>query len=75
MIAGKESVFIISDMMPVTEKYIARPFVIGNTEYIVKNNNLNRRLKSKAVRYIRLIEQHKLSDRNHILEIKDKLFK
>ena len=75
LFAGKESVFIISDMMPITDTYIARSYLINNVEYVIKNDNLNRRLRSKTVRYIRLLEQRKLTDRNHVLKIREKLAK
>lgn len=75
LFAGKESVFIISDMMPITDTYIARSYLINNVEYVIKNDNLNRKLRSKAVRYIRLLEKKKLTDRNGILKIRKHLIK
>lgn len=74
-IAGKERVFIISDLFPITEDYIARAYTISSVEYVVRNETLNRELRSKAVKYIRLLEQKKLIDRNHILKIRSQLIK
>lgn len=72
-IAGKERVFIISDLFPVTTNYIVKPYTISSIEYIVKNEKMNKEIKRKTLKYLRLLEQHQLSDNNNIIDIKRQL--
>ena len=72
-IAGKERVFIISDLFPVTTNYIVKPYTISSIEYIVKNEKMNKENKRKTLKYLRLLEQHQLSDNNNIIDIKRQL--
>lgn len=74
-IAGTERVFIISDLFPVIPEYIIRPYRIKNVDYCVKNDRINRVVRSKSIRYIRLLEQNKLTDRNNILSIREQIIK
>ena len=74
-IAGKERVFIISDLFPIDSSYIVRPYTIKSVNYIVKNRKLNQELRSKTIKYIRLLEQRVLKDRNNILLIRKALIK
>ena len=73
IIAGKERAFNISSMFPITEKYISHPYTINGIPYIVKDETLVRKLRSKVKRYLRLLEQHQLRDTNHVLKIRDSL--
>ena len=73
MIAGKERAFIISDMFPVTDEYILRPYTINNIPYVVKNSQLNAQLYSKAMKFIKLVEQRKMHGKHDIIGIKNKL--
>lgn len=71
--AGREQAFIISGMMPITEKYIVKPFEIENAAVSVPSSKVNRELARKATAYILLLEQHKMQDLNNVLEIREKL--
>ena len=73
VIAGKERAFNISGMFPVAEKYISHPYTISGVPYIVKDNQLIKKLRSKAVRYLRLLEQHQIRDTNQVLQIRKEL--
>lgn len=73
MVGGRERVFVISDMFPITEEYILRPYTINNIPYIVKNSQLNAQLHSKATKFIRLVEQKKMHGKHDIVGIKNKL--
>lgn len=70
MIASIERVFLIGDMFPIDESYIKAPFTIGETHYVVGNKKLNSEIYSKAMRYLRLVEQGVMKSRNDILGIK-----
>ena len=45
---GRESVFLIQDMFPITEKYIARAYTIGGNPLILKNERLSSVIDGKA---------------------------
>jgi len=75
IISGKERVFLISDMFPVTGDYIIGAYVISGTPYIVKDKKIISSVHSKAMRYLKLIESGVMRNRNAIMEIKQKLTK
>ena len=57
------------------EEYISRSYNMNQAPYIVQDKILIRQIRSKAMRYIRLLEQKKLRDQNNILSIRCKLKK
>ena len=67
---GRDSAFVISGCFPVTEQYILRGYEMYGAPVIVQNRRLNQELRSRVVRFIRLLEQHKLRDDNHVLNIR-----
>ena len=71
--AGRRQAFIISGMMPVSEQYLVRLYTIDQIPVQVQNTKLNRELRSKALRYLHLLELHTLKDINNVLEIRQKL--
>jgi len=71
--AGREQAFIISDMFPVTEEYVVKPYTIKNIEVVVPSSKLNRELYDKARNYLRLLELHKMRDLNNVLQIRETL--
>ena len=57
--SGKENVFLIQDMFPVSEKYILRPYTIGeNTLSLVKESDITA-VEKKAFRIKNMIENGK----------------
>ena len=73
VVTSKERVFLIGDMFPICEEYIKSPFKIGHSHYVSRDKKLNSELYSKAMRYLRLIEQGVMKSRNNILDIKKEL--
>lgn len=70
MIASVERVFLIGDMFPIDESYIKAPFTIRKIHYVVGNKKLKAEIYSKAMRFLRLVEQEVIKSRNDILGIK-----
>lgn len=70
IVASIERVFLIGDMFPVDESYVKAPYTIGPYHYISKNKKLNAEIYTKAMKYLRLIEQGVMKSRNDILGIK-----
>jgi hypothetical protein len=57
--SGKENVFLIQDMFPITQRYILRPYTIGNnTLSLVKESDI-KAVEKKALRIKNLIENGK----------------
>lgn len=69
-LASGERVFLIGDMFPIHESYIKAPFTIGEKHYIIRNKKLNSAVRSKAMRYLKLIEGGVMKSRNDIMGIK-----
>ena len=72
-IASRERVFLISEMIPIDESYIKEPFLIDRPHYISRNQNQNRKVRSKAMRYLQLLKSGRLSDTAGRIMIRDKL--
>lgn len=72
-IASEERVFLIGDMFPVTEEYIAGEWTLKGKHYIVKDAKLKSEVRSKAMRYLRLLEQGVMKSRNDVLCIRSEL--
>ena len=74
-VGGRQSAFIISGMFPVTARYIQNAYTICAVPYVVRNTRLNRQLRSKAMRYLKLLEGGHLRDQNRVLEIRQTLLR
>lgn len=72
-IAGRECAFLIGDIIPVTPPYVLRPYTVSGTPYIIRDERLLRQLKSKAKRYLTLVQQRKIRPYVDILGIRRKL--
>ncbi|MGG3691223.1 hypothetical protein [Heyndrickxia ginsengihumi] len=80
----KDSIFFISDVVPITMKYIEREYIVGpkghNKQYIIKNKKLIRELERKVGRIIAyeksyIKSQGKPKFRQRVLDIHDYLEK
>lgn len=69
-IASIDRVFLIGDMFPISEDYIKAPFTIDRRHYISRNKRVNSVVQSKAMRFLKLVEQGKIKSRNDIMGIK-----
>ena len=69
VISGRESAFLIGDMIPVVQAYIVRPYTVSGMPYVVRDAKLLRSLKSKAKRYLTLVRQGKIRPHVDILDI------
>jgi hypothetical protein len=70
MVASHERVFLIGDMFPIDSRYIKAPYMIGHQHYISRNKKLNSAIYSKAMRFLKLLEQGVMKSRNDVLGIK-----
>lgn len=74
-ISGKERAVLICDMFPVTGRYISRPYTIGGQPYVVRNETICKDIRSKALRYLKMVERGQLKSPLNILEVKAALLK
>lgn len=70
---GKNRVFLIGNMFPVSLKYIKRPYTINETPYVVKNIKLINEVHKRASRYLAMVEQGKLKPNVDIIKVRDNL--
>jgi len=69
VIAGKERVFRICDMIPITEKYIAGEFVFNGTHYVVGAEKLIREVSIRSRNFIKQLELGRMHSQIGALEI------
>lgn len=69
----KESLFFISDAIPIMDAYIDREYLVGNTHYIIKNNAAIKELTRKLFRVIAVENRNPNHFRQHITDVKNRL--
>lgn len=70
------SIFFISDVVPITDEYIEREYKINNsTQYIIKNDHLIKELERKLCRILSYESSNPNFFRQHITDIKNILTK
>lgn len=70
---GAERAFCISNIFPVTSQYVEREFIAKGVHYVVSNDKLVKDVRSKALRYLKLVELGKLKPMVDISGIQEKL--
>lgn len=75
VIAGRECAFLIGDMIPVVQEHVLREYTISNVHYVVRDEALNRKITSKAKRFLLLARQGKIKPYTDILTIEKQLRK
>ncbi len=69
----KESLFFISDTVPVIERFVDRPYQVGKVDYVIKNKNLINALEGKLTRILTFERGSPNYFRQHISDVKAKL--
>lgn len=72
-IHGTERAILVGDMFPITEKYILRPYTIDGQPYVIRNKNIRKMIRSKAMRYLSLVKRGVLKSPLDILTLKNAL--
>lgn len=72
-IHGQIRAILICDMFPVSKEYILRPYTIGGQPYVIQNKNIQKMIRTKAMRYLSLVKRGILNSPLNILETKRKL--
>ncbi|MTI82301.1 MAG: hypothetical protein FH756_00055 [Firmicutes bacterium] len=76
-IAGRESVFLIQDMFPITEKYIKREYTIDNIPLKLLNKKQINQLNKKARKILVLIRKGIILNptQPNVLKVEEELLK
>ena len=54
---GKESVFLIQDMFPITDEYIERTYTIANNHLTITSEHSAREIEKKAKKVMRMLKR------------------
>ena len=54
---GRESVFLIQDMFPVTEQFIEREYTINNSNMFITSDHTAKEIETKAKRVLKLLKR------------------
>nr|DAP96442.1 MAG TPA: hypothetical protein [Caudoviricetes sp.] len=72
-VSGHERAFIISEMFPITEEYILRPYTIGGAPFVIRNRTTQKRLTQKANRFLSMLEAGRVKSPINALSIREQL--
>lgn len=68
-VKGRESAFLIGNVIPVTENYIKKPFTVSGIPFVMQNKDDIRKIQSKLKRYLLMTRQGKMKPAVDILKI------
>lgn len=74
-VKGNENAFLIGNAIPVTEKYIKKPFTIQGTPFVIQDKADIKQIGSKLKRYLAMVRHGKMSPAVDILAIEEELKK
>lgn len=66
---GKDSAFLIGNVIPVTDDYIKKPFTIQGRPFVIEDKAELKKIQSKFKRYLVMVRQGKLKPAVDILKI------
>lgn len=72
-VSGRERAFVISEMFPVTEEYILRPYTVNGKPYILESEGIRKLLSAKSLRFLSMVERGKVKSPLGILDVKRQL--
>lgn len=72
-VSGKERAFIISEMFPVTEDYILRPYTVNGKPYVIENGEIQKMLSKKARRFLSMVERGNAKSPVDAMKVKKQL--
>lgn len=70
----EKSIFFMSDAIPITDKYIDRPYTYNHQPYIVRNKSVIAELERKLARILAVENRQPNRFRQRITDVKNKLF-
>ena len=70
---GEDRAFLTGNVIPVSDKYIKRPFSVNRVPYVLKNQKDASEIRYRVMRYIALVKAGKLTPAVDILHIAEQL--
>lgn len=70
---GEDRAFLTGNVIPVSSKYIKRPFSVNHVPYVLKNQADAAEIRYRVMRYIALVKEGKLTPVVDILRIAEQL--
>lgn len=70
---GKDSAFLIGNVIPITEEYIIKPFTIKGVPFVIEDKTDIKIIQSKLSRYLTMVRYGKLRPAVDILSIEKDL--
>lgn len=70
---GSDRAFLTGNVIPVSAKYIKRPFSVNRVPYVLKNQEDAAEIRYRVMRYIALVKAGKLTPAVDILRIAERL--
>lgn len=74
-VSGRERAFIISEMFPVTEDYILRPYTVKGKPLVIQNTEIQKMVRTKALRFLKMVDRGLVKSPLNVTETKNKLLK
>lgn len=72
-ISGRERALVISEMFPVTEEYILRPYTVNGKPLIIQSTEVQRTIKTKSFRFLKMVNQGLVKSPLNVMETKRRL--
>ena len=72
-VKGKDSAFLVGNAIPVTERYIVKPFTVKGVPYVIQDKTDVKKLTSMLRRYLAMVNHGTLKPGVDIIGIKKKL--
>ena len=72
-VAGRERAFIISEMFPVTEEYILRPYTVKGKPLVIQSADIQQTIRKKAMRFLSMVSRGKVKSSLNVMQTKSKL--
>lgn len=72
-VAGRERAFVISEMFPVTEEYILRPYTVNGKPFVIQNAGVQKTIRTKALRFLKMVNRGYVKSPLNVMETKAKL--
>ena len=72
---GRESVFLIGNVIPASNKYIKKAFTVSGKPFVVRDKADLRKIKSKLSRYLAMVRRGVMDPAVDILKIEQELIK
>lgn len=72
-IKGRDSAFLIGNVIPVTEDYIKKPFTVQGVPFVIEDKRDIKKIQSKLKKYLTMVRNGRLKPAVDIMSIEQSL--